>query len=259
MNTGIFESSEYLERTKIFRRLSASFEKRAEQILVNNKELKAKQVIVYSDALLNAISYKIAESETALHEYKVRNQQILNGARKLMYEILIRLEALVSNQNDVPLSDLTAYQKRIEGVDDVTRFTLIRKLFISIDHIKIAYGENTKWKWTFIELAGRASVINRNFLNLRRVSAGLQPEQPGYKECRIHLKLTLEKLQVAANDYCSKYELAGKQLIDMQYAIRLLNSARQLAHISADRELTNDLKRKLTVWKQKIEFEVKRK
>ncbi len=259
MNTSILESSEYIERMKMLRSLSVRYEKSAEQQLITPDSHESQQILQYSDMLLNALSYKIAESETSLYEFKLRNQRVLNAGRKLIYEVLIRLEGLVSNLIDVPLSDLLVYQKKIEAVDDTMRSSLIRKLFIALDHIKIAYGDNTKWKWTFTELVGRASVISKNLLHLKRISAGLWPEQPGYKECRVHLKLVIEKLQFAAGEYRSKYELAGKQLIDMQFAMKLLNATRQLAMLTADRELADELKRKLSVWKQKLEFEVKRK
>ncbi len=252
MSKNILETSMYIEHMKKFRSLALFYERRAEQHLLDESKAEELRKLRYGEDTLNAISYKIAESETALSEYKVRNLQILNECRKSLYEVCMRFESVVSNYVDVPISEIMTYQKRFNDLDDVLRYHLTRKLCFSVDHTRLAFGENTKWKWAFTDLQGRATIIGKNLLNYRRVSAGMQPEKLHYRECYNHLKLVLDRLEHMSDTLLSKFELLGRQLNDIQSAIQYLNATLQLTHLTGDKELSDTLRRKLANWKQRL-------
>ena len=62
---------------------------------------------------------------------------------------------------------------------DEKRISLLRKLGYSIQAVAEGFGENTKWKWAFVELRGRFATVAKNFLNLKTFVAGMDPRVDG--------------------------------------------------------------------------------
>ena len=51
----------------------------------------------------------------------------------------------------------------------------MRKMGFTIDSLEDGYGDNSKWKWSFVDLEGRFAATAKNLLNLRTFIAGMDP------------------------------------------------------------------------------------
>jgi hypothetical protein len=184
----------------------------------------------------------------------------LDQARKMFYEILLHLESIVSRTIDGPFSD---YEKGLETISyfsDDQRYNLVRKIGFTIDMMIDTYGENTKWKWSFVEMQSRFAVISKNLLNLRTFVSGMDPRVEGYESRMAHLSLTKELLAQSANEYREKYELPKMQNInDMKTGIMLLLALRRLHLVLGEVEQAEQIKRKIQVWKSKLDDDLRKK
>lgn len=195
----------------------------------------------------------------SLHLLGVKNEPFLNSARKVIYKILIYLEQVVSNYIDAPYTDYEAQINAIESFDAKSRLNLIRKLGLSIQLLSQAYGDNSKWRWSFVEVEGRFTVICKNFLNLKTLFQDMTPDHEHYETKFLHYNLAKKWMEHSANRYREKYELSTKQIVDFRTAIRFLEGLRKI-YVYMNRSNEADAtKRKIDSWTQKLEYDEKKK
>ncbi len=212
-----------------------------------------------SDVNLNIVSYLVFMNNLSVALLGIKNDAYLNEARKTCYKAIINLENTVSNLIDVPFSEYEDHLEKIAAVNEAKRWALIRKLGFSIQSIKDAFGENTKWKWSFVEIEGRFAVVAKNLLNLKTLMAGLDPRAEFYQERFAHLKLVKRLLQTSADGYREKYELSTLRIDDFKLAINFLGSLRRLNALVGEPEEANELKKKIDIWKSKMDQDSKKK
>ena len=96
-----------------------------------------------------------------------KNNDALNEARKILYKAIIYLEEIVTNTIDIPFSELGPYHERILNVTIARRYSIITKLGLAINILKDAFGDNSKWKWSFVELEGRYATVAKNLIDMK--------------------------------------------------------------------------------------------
>ena len=111
-------------------------------------------------------------SSLSLSFLGVKNEAYLNEARKCIYKAIIYLEEIVSGLVDAPFSDYEAGLETISAFSDESRYNLVRKMGFTIDSLEEGFGENSKWKWSFVELEGRFAAVAKNLLNLKTFVGG---------------------------------------------------------------------------------------
>lgn len=208
---------------------------------------------------LNIVSYLVLMNNLSVALLGIKNDAYLNEARKTCYKAIINLENSVSNYIDVPFSEYEDRLEKIHSVNEAARWALISKLGFSIHSVKDGFGENTKWKWSFVEIEGRFAVVAKNLINLKSLMSGLDPRAEYYQERSAHLKLVKRLLQHSADGYREKYELSTHRIDDFKLAINYLGSLRRLNALVGEPEEANDLKRKIDIWKSKMEQDIKKK
>ena len=199
--------------------------------------------------ILNGISQSIL---------KENNEEFLIEGRKSLYKAVIYLEEIVSPLVDAPFSE---YAERLTGiaiVDALKRFTLIKKIGLTLDLLKNACGDDAKWKWAFVELEGRFAAIAKNIINLKTVVANKNPDSFDYEPTMYHLKLIKKLLLRAAEHYREKYELSSKRIDDLKMAIQFLNALRRIHSHLGERENAEALKKKADSWTVKLEMDMKK-
>ena len=212
-----------------------------------------------ADVNLNIVSYLVLMNNLSVSLLGIKNDAYLNEARKTCYKAIINLENAVSNFIDVPFSEYEGRLEKISSVNEASRWALIRKLGFSIQSVKEGFGENSKWKWSFVEIEGRFAVVAKNLLNLKTLMAGLDPRADFYQERFAHLKLVKKLLQASADGYREKYELSTLRIDDFKLAINYLGSLRRLNSLVGEPEEANELKRKIDIWKSKMDQDIKKK
>jgi hypothetical protein len=216
------------------------------------------QKMTLCDEMLNLTSNYIAINGIAQIVLKSKNEEVLNDARKSLYKAIIYLEEAVSNYIDVPFSD---YQEKIdllESYDENQRYNLIRKMGLAIDLLEYTYGDNSKWRWTFVEMEGRFTTVAKNMLDLRRVIEYTAFDSPYYQSTSYHVKLIKKLLNQSADRYREKYELSTGQITDFKTAISYLGALRRLHILMAESEDAESIKKKIAIWKTKLETDHKK-
>ncbi len=188
-----------------------------------------------------------------------KNENILNEARKTLYKPIIYLEDIVTDLIDAPFSEYEKNVASINGISEKQRYYLIRKLGLAIDLVIEAYGENTKWRWSFAELEGRFAVVTKNIMDLKKISkTGLNPQAEDYDIVIYHLRLVKKLLAKCADKYREKYEVATNTVGDFRTAIQLLEALKRIHLILNEPKELEEVKRKLEIWNTKLENDIKK-
>jgi hypothetical protein len=157
-----------------------------------------------------------------------------------------------------PFSDYEDKLAGIAALDAASRYLLVRKTGLAVQLLEDAFGDNSRWKWSFVELDGRYAVVAKNILDLKKAAANTDPRSPDYEPTMYHLRLIKKLLAQAADRYREKYELSTKNDEDFQTGIRYLEALHRFYRVVGTREEAELAKKKIEVWKARLEADVKR-
>jgi hypothetical protein len=257
----IEERNRYQERIKPYRDKIVEIGSREKNLLLviqKNPAGAAFKRLTLVNEMLNLASYHIIISLVSQTRLKVKEENALNDARKSLYKSVIYLEEVVSNYVDVPYADYEEKLAEITSMDAAKRYHLIRKMGLAINLLEEAYGDNTKWKWSFVELEGRFAAAAKNIIDLRNAVANTDPRSPNYEPTVYHLRMIKKLLGQAADRYREKYELSTNRVDDFKQGIHFLGALRRLHVLMGDRDDAETVKKKLEIWSQKLETDIKR-
>lgn len=187
----------------------------------------------------------------------VKNENALNDARKTCYKAVIQLEKVFTNLVDAPFSEYEEALKACESFPEMERFELVRKTGLSIALVKEGLGDNSRWKWSIVELEGRLAAVAKNSLNLKTLVQGMDPRSEGYRERIEFFNLTRKILQGAADSYRMRYEVSTGRIDDFRTAISYLGALQRLSLLLGRANEAAALKRKIDIWKGKMESDQK--
>jgi len=216
------------------------------------------QRLALADGDLNLVASYLLMNSLSLAFLGVKNEAYLNEARKCLYRTIIALEEIVSPTVDAPFSDYEQGLAAIDAFSDESRYELLRKIGFSLDSIQEGFGENSKWKWSFVELEGRFAAVAKNMLNLKTLIAGMDPRSTGYSARLAHLGMARELLQQAADRYREKYELSTMRADDIKAGINFLTALRRLHIVLGEVEQAEVVKKKAEIWRLKMENDLKK-
>jgi hypothetical protein len=216
------------------------------------------QKLALADDNLNIVASYLLMSSLSLSFLGVKNESFLNEARKCIYKAIFYLEEIVTAYVDAPFSDYEQGLETIVAFSDESRYNLVRKLGFTIDSLEEGFGENSKWKWSFVELEGRFATVAKNLLNLKTFIAGMDPRVEGYASRMAHLSLSRELLQQAADRYREKYELSTMRIDDIKAAINFLLAVRRLHIVLGETDQADVVKKKTEIWRTKMENDLKK-
>ncbi len=233
-------------------------EKTMKEIIARGEEGANYKRLAMAEDNLNIVSNYLLMSSLSLSFLGVKNEAYLGEARKCLYKAIVYIEEIVTPLVDAPFSDYEDGVESIAGFSDDNRFTLVRKLGFAIDSLEEAYGENSKWKWSFVELEGRYATVCKNLINLKAFVGAMDPRVEGYSARMGHLSLARELLQQAADRYREKYELSTLRIDDIKAGINYLSAARRLHIALGEAEMADMVKKKADIWRTKMENDIKK-
>ncbi|MBR6198842.1 MAG: hypothetical protein IKQ61_01115 [Spirochaetales bacterium] len=242
---------DFQERVKYYKNLIDEAEKKQKelnQLIIKEPENEWLNRIKSANNNLNIISLNCAMSEMSYFILGIKNTAYLDRARQTVYEVLSNIEKIVTNYVDVPFTDYEEQLHRIDDYSDAERVKLIKMMGFCVDRLADDFGENSKWRWSFVEIYARVSVIAKNLLDMRRYQKCDDPREEGYRERREHLKLVLESLTDAAKGYRDKFELSTKDPEDMKKGIDHLKALLRIYQINQDAEKVESTKKNIEVW-----------
>lgn len=188
-----------------------------------------------------------------------KNTDALNEARKILYKAVIYLEDIVTNIIDAPFSEYEDKLERISNIPLEKRYFIVRKLGLAIRLLMDAYGENTKWKWAFVELNGRFAVVAKNMIDLKAATKDYyDPGSHDYDTTVYYIRMVRKLIAQSADQYRDRYELATQRIDDMRNALLFISAQRRFCIMLNEREESEELKKKGQVWKDKLENDRKK-
>ena len=241
-----------------------------------NRELYTKRVYEYDQVINQVLKHEenilsLIKKDTFGAAYKrlvlademiylAKNENILNEARKTLYKPIIYLEEIVTDLIDAPFSEYEEGVDRISKITEKQRYYLIRKLGLVINLVIDAYGENTKWRWSFIDIEARFAVVAKNIMDLKEISqTGLNPHAEDYDTVIYHLRLVKKLFTKAADKYREKYEIVTNNISDFRTAILFLEGLRRVHMVLNEHREVEEIKRKIEISKDKMEKDLKQK
>lgn len=255
------DKSQYQEKIKPFKAIINSMLTQEKTILAVIKKEKEKAVfkrLSLVDGMLNLTSNYIILNGVSQAMLKVKNEEALNEGRKSLYKSIIYLEEVVSGFVDAAYTDYEDKLVMIESVDAARRYLLIRKMGFTLGLLENAYGDNTKWRWAFVEMEGRYAAVAKNIFNLKAAVANTDPRSPDYEPTVYHLRLIKKLLMQAADRYREKYELSTNRMDDFKVGIHFLNALRRIHSLMGERDEAETVKKKLDIWTTKLETDMRK-
>jgi hypothetical protein len=222
----------------------------------------------------NGLGYKrlnLAEETLALYSYYVllntlsvsilgiRNEDYLLEARKTLYRVIKYLEDTVTPFVDVAFSEYEPRLMEIEGYSPEKRYLLLRKLGFGIQQLEDAYGDNSKWKWSFVELWAKYATVAKNLLNLKSIVKDMDIDSNCRETVTDHLNLVKKIFQQSADRYREKYELVSNRIEDFNLAITYLSALKRINILLGEKDEVETLKKKIDVWNTKKESDAKKR
>ncbi len=208
---------------------------------------------------VDLVSIYCAMTDLSLSLLGYKNESYLDKGRKSLYKSIIILEAVVSNYIDMPLGENYELLKSLDSFSDAERIKLVRKIGYTVSLLADRYGENSKWKWSFVEIEGRFSVIAKNLFDFRTFQAKNDPREEGFNERYDYLYLVKEFLIKASNRYREKYELTNQTADDMKKAIDYLKALKRIHILFNESEEVQNVGKRIELWSQKFETDLKAK
>ena len=252
---------QYFEKIKPYKATIQSLLKREEtvlQIIKKDSRGAAFKRLTLVDEMVALASNYIILGGVSQSMLKLRSEESLNDGRKSLYKAVIYLEEVVSPFLDVPFSEYEEKLAEIAPIDARRRYTMIKKIGFALQLLKDAYGDNTKWKWAFVELEGRFAVTSKNIIDLKMAVSNTDPRSPDYEPTMMHLALMKKLLLQAADRYREKYELSTNRIDDFKMGINFLNALKRIHILLGERNEAETLKKKADIWNSKLELDLKK-
>lgn len=246
----------YMEKIKEYKKAVDIIIKKERQVkleIQSKPESATLKRIMLAEEVLILVSYYVLMNHLSVTLLGVKNEAFLNDGRKACYKSIIYLEEAVTNYVDVPYSDYEEALQKINKISDEKRYEILRKLGLSIQAVVDGFGENSKWKWSFVELEARFATVAKNCLDLKKYMSKNDPRTEGYETRVAHMRLVIDLLQKAADRYRQKYELSTSRLDDFKLAISYLGALRRLNQILGKPNEVEDLKKRIDIWTTKME------
>jgi hypothetical protein len=244
-----------IEQTSVYRATVEAILKQEQDELIllkSNAPDAALKRMGLADSMLNLASNYIVMDGVVRSVLKLGNEESLNEARKTLYKSIIYLEEVVSNYIDAPYSDYEGKLAEIDSVSPAQRYLLVRKMGLTINLLENAYGDNTKWRWTFVDMEGRYAAVAKNIINLKDVMVNSNFDSEHYEPTVRHLKLAKKLLSQAADRFREKYELSTNRIDDFKMGLSFLCALRRLDILTNDQAEAVATKKKLDIWNVKL-------
>jgi len=240
--------------------VTKSFEKEKSILALITKDSSgvAYKKILLCEEMIYISSLYMTINNLSVTLLDTKNTDSLNEARKTLYKAIIYLEEIVTNYVDAPFADYAEKVEEISNVPFEKRFFLARKLGLAIRLLIDAYGDNTKWRWSFVELQGRYATVAKNMINMKEASKNyFNPRSPDFDNTVFYLRLIKKLLNESATNYRDRYELSTKRIDDIRLAINYLLALRRINIMLNEKDEAEELKKKIIVWKNKMESDEK--
>jgi hypothetical protein len=208
---------------------------------------------------MQAIDHYLRMNDLSVEMLGIRNSNFLDAARKGFYKVLQYLEELLGSDIDRTLKENDEYLVSINKLNPKQLLTFTQKTRQILNTLKSKLGQDSKWKWSFVELQARLAIIIRNITSFSEIAKFRDPRSPYFNERRELMQLCKEMLTEAARQYRTKYEMVGKAREDLIKSIEFLSALRKIYVLFGEDVEATRLKNIIDATKMTLEAEDKSK
>jgi hypothetical protein len=218
----------------------------------------APKLFFLAERMLDITSNYLALNGISQNVLNTRDEVSLGEARKSASKAIIYLENVVTGKVDAPFSEYEGRLAELATVDSAQRYNIARKLGLSVSLLKAVYGDNSKWRWVFVDMDGHCAAVTKNLLDLKRAQANGDPSSPDYEPLLYHVNLVKRMLDEVAERFHSRYMLTAKRDEDLFQSCNFLAALQRIHLIFNERDEAEIVKKKHDNWIGTLEFGGKR-
>jgi len=255
------QRNRYFEKVKEHRKTieaGLAKEKTLNDLVAKDENGAAYKRLTLADTTLDLCSWYILINTLSVSMLGIKNEDYLLEARKVLVRAIKYLEDTVSPYLDSPFSEYEARLEEIKDFDAASRYRLTRKLGFAVQSLEDAFGDNSKYSASFIELWGKMAAVSKNLINLKTAVPDTDFSSPNRAVILAHLGLVKSLFQRSADKYREQYELYTHKHEDFKKAIVYLQALRRLHVVLAERDDAETLKKKIDIWMSKLEADQKK-
>jgi hypothetical protein len=219
----------------------------------------AEKLFTLADKMLNLASNYMAINGICRSILNLREEESLNEARKAISKAIIYMENIVTGKVDVPFSEYEKNLAELSTVNSEKKYYMARKIGAAIDLLKFGYGNNTKWRWSFVDIEARFTIVVKNLLDLKQALSGADPSSPDYTPMLYHIRLIKDLLSQQAARFQERYSLVSKSISDIEHAMSFLSVLRNLHSLLGEKFEVEETKKKYNVLLAVHEAEINKK
>lgn len=182
----------------------------------------------------------------------IRGDNYINDARKEIYTILMDFLGKSNIDFYSTFTDNSEFLEKISEMDPVKRYHFLKALYNIINKIyELEY--QGKYRWSFPEIYQKLSLLTFMFFDFKLFEKTKNPDMPYYDSLQEHINLLIEILQKSAQEYRSKYELAGKDLDSLYNLQKILELLKRIFNFTGDKNEEKRIGLAIESTKEKIE------
>jgi hypothetical protein len=206
---------------------------------------------------LKIINYYFKMNDLSVEMLGIKNNKFLDTARSDFSKILAIMIETVGKDIDRSLKENDDYLEKISRINPKQILDLLRNLDQCMLGLKNRYGEDSKWKWSFVELQAKMAVIIKNITPFSDIAKLRDPRVEFFYERRDLMQYCKDSLTESAKQYRGKYEMAGKARDDLKKSIEYLSALRKIHLLFKEEADAAKLKTTIDAAKQALESEDK--
>lgn len=248
----------FAKKIKVYDSSTKAILEEEEEILAEktiDKIEAASERLYLAELMLNLTSHYLIVNGISKSILNKKNDNALNEARRSLGKSLKYLEDIVTDYIDAPFSSYEKQLADIEHFNPAARYALVRKIGLTLDLLKNAYGGDAKYKLLLLELEGRHAVIAKNMINLRSFQLDSSWDSPVYEEVRLFMQLVRKMLLQVAERYRDAFMIYSNQIEDLKKGILFLSTLMRLNALTDNRQDDADIRKKYDIWQSKLAVE----
>ncbi len=257
------QKAAYNDDIKVLHNDSNELEKKIRE-LVSKKKSKPNiepyynlEIVTY---LAKTIDLYIQMSDLSVTMLGIKNSKSIDAAKSNFSKILQYMKETVGDEVDrESLKENEDYLARIDKLNPREILDLAYRINDTFAKLKERMGEDSKWKWLFVELQSKVAMIIRNLINFSNILKYRDPREEFFRDRREHLGFAKESLEEAAKQYRTKYELSSKSREDLKKSIEILEALRKVHIVMGESNDADKLKTTIDAAKQTLEAGDKKK
>ncbi len=257
------QKAAYNDDIKAIKLQSDELEKKIRDLLQKRKSkpnLEPYYNLEIATYLLGTIELYLKMNDLSIAMLGIKNNKALDIAKSNFSKVLLLLKETVGDEVDrESLKENEEYLQAIDKLNPRQIIDFLNRVDMVFNNLRNNMGEDSKWKWLFVELQAKIAVIIRNFINFSDILKYRDPRQPYFRDRREHLSMAKDALEEAAKQYRTKYELSSKSREDLKKSIEILEALRKIHFTMGESNEADKLKTTIDAAKFTLEAGDKKK